>query len=296
MHEDQVPYFKYTRPARLDKAIHTLQGIVQGISIDGEVNDTELKVLTGWLGAHLEFSDRHPFNEVIPRIQEIVADGLVDDEEKADLLWLCDKFGASGEYYDAITADMQRLQGLMGGIVADDIISKSELTQLQAWMDQREHLKTCWPYDELESLILAVLADGSINDDEHRQLLAFFADFVNYPGAKSVDVPNIATATVRGVCATCPEIAFADRSFCFTGSSDRYDRRSLAELIEQLGGRFSPRVVKSLDYLVVGAAGNQCWAYACYGRKVEQAIELRRKGIGLLLVHEFDFFDAVEES
>lgn len=35
---------------------------------------------------------------------------------------------------------------------------------------------------------------------------------------------------------------------------------------------------------------NPCWAYACYGRKVEQAIGLRKAGSQLLLVHEADFW------
>ncbi len=99
VNEDNVEYFKYTGPQRFDKAIHTLEGIVRGIAIDGKVGDSELSVLTGWIGAHREFADRHPFNEVIPRLHEILADGIVDDEEKADILWLCNKFTTDERYY-----------------------------------------------------------------------------------------------------------------------------------------------------------------------------------------------------
>lgn len=48
-----------------------------------------------------------------------------------------------------------------------------------------------------------------------------------------------------------------------------------------------------LNYLVIGAEGNPCWAFACYGRKVEKAVELRKKGVRVVIVHENDFHDAV---
>jgi hypothetical protein len=50
------------------------------------------------------------------------------------------------------------------------------------------------------------------------------------------------------------------------------------------GRRCSPR---ALDYMVFGTAGNPCWAYACYGRKVEQAVALRKEGYRLMIVHDF---------
>lgn len=50
---------------------------------------------------------------------------------------------------------------------------------------------------------------------------------------------------------------------------------------------------KKVNYLVVGGEGNPCWAYACYGRKVEKAVELRRQGHPIVIVHENDFHDAV---
>ena len=48
-----------------------------------------------------------------------------------------------------------------------------------------------------------------------------------------------------------------------------------------------------MDYLVIGAEGNPCWSYACYGRKVERAVELRKEGLRIMIVHERDFHDAL---
>ena len=62
-----------------------------------------------------------------------------------------------------------------------------------------------------------------------------------------------------------------------------------------LGGSISKGITKTTDYLIVGDGGNPCWAFACYGRKVEAAVQLRKLGHQISLVHEFDFWDFVED-
>lgn len=79
--------------------MHILEGFLQGITADSKVRDAELKSLMGWLSAHQEFADRHPFNEVISRVQRIIAHGIVDEEERADLLWISNKLRTADEYY-----------------------------------------------------------------------------------------------------------------------------------------------------------------------------------------------------
>lgn len=297
MHEDHVRYYRFTGPSRLDRAAHTLEGIVRGIACDERVVDREVKALTSWLGDHQEFERFHPFNEMIPRINTIIADGTIDEEERADLLWLCNKFTTDESYFCKVSADMQRLQGLLGGIAADGVISAEELRALQSWMEENSHLRTCWPYDELSALITSVLSDGILDPKEHDQLLRFFSEFIEYPGHRAIELPVVDDEiVVTGICAVCPEIIFAEKAFCFTGSSERCPRKHLVAAVEQLGGKHSPRVTLDVDFLVIGADGNPCWAYACYGRKVEAAVQLRKKGHRILLVHEYDLFDAFQDA
>jgi predicted SpoU family rRNA methylase len=99
-----------------------------------------------------------------------------------------------------------------------------------------------------------------------------------------------------GVCAVDPVINFEDNCFCCTGESEKATRKEIVNVIESLGGRFSKNITQNINYLVVGAAGNRAWAFSCYGRKVEEVMNLRRKGIKIQLIHEFDFWDAVEDS
>ncbi|MGY8564622.1 BRCT domain-containing protein [Paracidovorax citrulli] len=288
-------YFKFTSKARLDKAINALIGIVEGIAIDGHINNLELDYLNLWLAEHDEVRDQHPFNELVPVVTAAVADGILTEEEHADILWLCERL-RSTDYYDSVTADLQRLHAIMGGIVADAHISVDELRALSDWMADHEQLKTCWPFDEVGSLITSVLADKQIDGKEHAMLHAFFAEFTALLDDRTITrAPVLHEQVVVGLCAVDPEISFLDKGFCFTGASSRFTRAEFERLVQELGGSAHSSPTKKVHYLVIGAEGNPCWAFACYGRKVEKAIELRKAGTRVVIVHELDFHDALAD-
>lgn len=296
LNEDNQAYFNFTAPQRLDKAIHTLEGIVSGITADGKTTSVELAELIRWVGEHQQFSQKQPFKEVILRINEAVADNHLDDEERADLLYLCRKFTTENSYFDSVTSDMQRLHGYIRGISSDGKIGVAELRSLQEWLDSHENLKGVWPYDELEAILITVLKDGKIDATEQGQLLSFFSEFSSTFGHRAIELteaPIDKNLLIKGVCAVCPEMEFENRKICFTGTSKRMPRRKLVELILDKGAIFSKSVTKDLDYLIVGADGNPCWAFSCYGRKVEEAVSLRKRGASLMIVHEYDFWDTV---
>lgn len=58
---------------------------------------------------------------------------------------------------------------------------------------------------------------------------------------------------------------------------------------------FNNNVILDTTYLVYGDGTNPVWAYSCYGRKVEQALKMRKAGHGIKVVHEVDFWDATAE-
>jgi NAD-dependent DNA ligase len=295
MHPDQSKYFVFTSRSRLEKSINSLIGLIEGIAIDGTITGPEISFLKRWLADHEELQDRHPYNELMPVVQAAISDGILSQEEREDILWLCERL-RSTEYYNKTTADLQRLHGILGGIIADGVVTEDELRGLSSWLGDHEHLRTCWPYDEIGSLITAVMADKKIDEQEQKILKDFFSEFVQILDEQTIVNPRIAEGmTLVGLCAVCPEIGFAGQKFCFTGSSTRHTRADLAALVKRLGGDVVSSVTSTVSYLVIGAEGNPCWAYACYGRKVEKAVELRRAGSRLLLVHENDFHDAVAD-
>jgi NAD-dependent DNA ligase len=293
---DHYAYRKFTGKAEFEKAINSLLGLIEGIAIDTKINHNEISFLQAWLDDHQINSGRHPFNELFPVIKQAVADGVLTEEERADISWLCKRL-TSAEYFNAATADMQKLHAIVAGIASDGEISVEELKGLASWLGNHEHLKRCWPYDEIESLVTSVLMDKKIDPEEHQMLTRFFGEFVSLLDNKTIVSPVfIEGSNLVGLCAVCPEISFAGAIFCLTGQSHKYTRAEFEEQIAKLGCKAVDGVSKKVDYLVVGADGNPCWAYACYGRKVEKAVELRKAGHSIVIVHENDFHDAVYDQ
>jgi NAD-dependent DNA ligase len=165
---------------------------------------------------------------------------------------------------------------------------------LANWLYEHEHLKTCWPYEEVESIVTTVLRDKTILASAHDLLLNFLSEFTAISGNDVQSTLHKALSTTT-VCAVCPEVIFEGKVFGFTGSSAKYSRNEFEDIVQALGGTVARSVSKKLDYLIIGADGNPCWAYACYGRKVEMAVALRKAGARILLVHENDFHDAVAD-
>ena len=302
-HPDHDSYRHFATRQRVDKAVQTFQGLVSGITIDGELNADEIAELLNWTREYADLLGRSPFKELKEKLDQIMADGQIDPEEQEDLLWVCRNLSPESEYFNDITHDIQQLHGIMHGIMADGQVTLAEATGLQEWMEAHADLKGTYPYDELDSLLTTILTDKMIDDSEQQTLRLFFEDFIEYSFAKKVrtESQRVKAAlpksiTLPGICAMCPEIAFENRVFTFTGTSAKATRKQIVDQITGMGASFSPSVTPQTHYLVVGAGGNPCWAFSCYGRKVEKAVGIRKAGGTILIVHENDFWDAVEEN
>lgn len=293
---DLEKYKKFTFPMELDKSIHALEGIIKGISIDNNINSKEVEMLKNWCEKHRDASEKHPFNELLPLIELSLQDNIFTEEEKKDILWLCKQCSTQNTFFDSISADMQRLQGILAGITADEKIKEEELRNLSNWLYEHENLKTCWPYDEICSLITSVMSDQKIDEEEHTFLMAFFGDFMKASTDFLIKSEMNENQFRQGICAVCPEIKFENQCFCFTGKSSKASRKEMAKIVKELKGLVASDMKKEVDYLIIGSEGNNCWAFSCYGRKVEEAVALRRKGVLIQLIHENDFWDAVEDE
>jgi hypothetical protein len=298
---DILNYLHFTAPSQRDKAVHTLEGILKGMWIDGSFNPAEISELRDWCSDNKRLIERAPFSEIIPKLLSALEDGIIDPEEYEDIKWVVNNCKIENEYFDHITSDIQQLHGVLHGITSDGKIEKAELLGLQKWILEREHLKGLYPYDEIESLIVSVLKDEVVDQREHQALMAFFNDFISYSlSARVKKGLNIARGLEKpllsssGICAIDPEINFEGRVFVFTGISERAPRKVIAEHIVKREGELSENVAAS-HYLVVGNNGNPAWAFACYGRKVEKAMQLRKEGRKIVIVNEVDFWDAISE-
>lgn len=292
-------YRIYTYKSEVDKAMHTLEGILKGIAIDNVINEKEASELKAWRQHYEALVDRHPFKELIPVAAKALEDNVLDSEELKDLLWLCRNFTTENIYYDIITSDIQKLEGILHGTLADNVITEEEVSGLNDWLEENTHLTGVYPYDEIYSIVSSVLVDGILSNDEKKLLKAFFSEFVETNISVNIDKEELARTkneiNIGGICAFCPTISIPGKTFCFTGASSKTTRSTIKDTVESVGGIFKNNVSKLTDYLVVGNDGNPCWAFACYGRKIEAAMNLRKGGNHILIVHENDFWDSLED-
>ncbi len=68
------------------RQIDELIGLARGVAADGDLNQAELEFLQKWLAANVAISEQPLIRTLYQRINEVLADGVLDDEEKASLL------------------------------------------------------------------------------------------------------------------------------------------------------------------------------------------------------------------
>jgi NAD-dependent DNA ligase len=278
--------------------MHTMCGLLAGCLADSVLQERERAFLIAWMQEHEDVRSMHPFDELFPALEDALSCADAPETLRCvldDVIWLMTN--ESKRLADPVDSDLQTLLGLLGGIAADGHLCDVELQTLRAWLSEHEHLVGIWPYDELGSLVLAALRDGVVDAQEREELLRYFAEFSRSTAHRAIGpFEGEIAGTVVGLCAVQPSLTFAGSTFCFTGSFRRHTRETLARTVEGAGARFVNSVTRSVDYLVVGAEGSPCWTHACYGRKVEQAVQLRRSGAHILIVHESDFLDALADE
>lgn len=255
-------YRQFTTPSELQKAVNTLSGMIAGLSSDNNISESEINELVHWCTLHENLRSRHPFSELLPLIDKALADGVIDEEEQKDILWLCSNCTSSSKYYDVITSSIQFLNGLLHGSMADGELSDSEIIYLYKWLEENHSLSGTYPYDELYSLTNSILEDKKITQIERERLMAFASNLIEFKDSYNLvesDFVKLREAySVQGIC--------------------------------------NSGVSKKTDYLVVGNGGNPCWAYSCYGRKIEEGLELRKNGAKLQIISEDDFWAAVHNT
>jgi len=197
-------------------------------------------------------------------------------------------------YFNAVTAGLQKLMGIVKGIIIDKEVNIGELAFLDQWLEENEHLKNSWPYDELYSLTTKIIQDKLITGEEHEALLAFCTALVG-DAVNDNSSQTLINTLKTGFYQIDPQITIPEKTFCITGVSKKFKRREIAEKIELFGGYMVDNVSSKLNYLVVCDDKNTCWAFTCYGRKIEEAIKQRREGKQLVIVHEFDLYDAISD-
>lgn len=76
---------KFNSSNQEDRSVNELIGIARGITADGTVNKTEAEYIVSWLNNHISMIDKYPFNILFRRINDMLSDGVIDDDERVEL-------------------------------------------------------------------------------------------------------------------------------------------------------------------------------------------------------------------
>lgn len=90
------------------RQIDELIGIARGLVADNVINVTEVEFLQRWLAANLHISDQPLVRVLYKRVIEMLSDGIVDEDEKSELLETLNEFsnrdiGGLGEILKSTT-------------------------------------------------------------------------------------------------------------------------------------------------------------------------------------------------
>ncbi len=89
--------FRVSGERLTQKAVSETIGLCRGILADGSVDLGEAKVMLEWLETHPEVTQTWPFDTLLPRLREMLADGVLDGDEEVELLDVLMKLTGSGQ-------------------------------------------------------------------------------------------------------------------------------------------------------------------------------------------------------
>ena len=191
-----------------------------------------------------------------------------------------------------IDRSCESLIGICRGLLADEELNEKELRYLDVWLADCSDIASCWPGSVVHRRVREILHDGRVTAEELGQLQDVLEKLVGGTLEKS---GGAATGLSIGLgLDESVDIVVPNRQFCFTGTFLFGPRRKCADAVTGLGGVVRDGLSKSLDYLVLGSIATETWAHSSFGRKVEQANELRACGSSLAIVAENQWVSAID--
>lgn len=176
------------------------------------------------------------------------------------------------------------LVGICRGILADGEVNVSEATFLLDWLDRHSEFSSQFPYNVLYPRIAEALQDGVLDLDEERDLLEALTATVGGETAHPSGANSLSMKLPYDE--PLPTILHSASVFVITGTFTYGKRRTIAEAIEARMGVIRNAVSRSTDYVIVGEVGSRDWLHSCYGRKIQDAVDLRSQGEMISIVPE----------
>jgi NAD-dependent DNA ligase len=185
-------------------------------------------------------------------------------------------------FHNDLNRSLGALIGIAQGLICDRHLNDDEVAFLDQWLTANESIALCWPGDVIHSRVKSVLEDGVITDTERAYLIETLRQLIG----GTLEELGAERHVTELIFDDIPRVAFQGQRFCLTGEFVFAPRTVCAQAIETRGGTVAPSVNKKLNYLVVGGLGSPEWKHGSFGGKIERAMELKRDGMPIFIVHE----------
>ena len=173
-----------------------------------------------------------------------------------------------------IDRGIHEMLGLCRGVLADGVVSVDEALLLMNWMESNPDLTQQWPASALAERLDRIFADGVVEADEQEDLAQLLREI---GGVIEGGEQAVGQSTTLPLDRPPPPLQFGGWEYVFTGRFASGTRRWCQQAIERLGAACASDVTLRTNVLVVGTYGSRDWAHSSYGRKIEKAVEYRRK-------------------
>ena len=304
VYEVQVAVQK--RPTGFHTAMDQLLRICRGFLQDNFLSEDEIRELGNWLELHQEVLGEWPGNVIAQRVQQVLADGIVTEQERAGLQKLLEKaagarpevkvaltlatrlpvdepppnvvfqgrsFCFTGEFILGSREKCQQSVLERGGLCHDKVMSTTDFLVIGTVASRR------WAHEVYGRKIEAAV---SLKDSGHGLAIISEEHWTGFLGQFPPNgMPGLAwckgrRASIRNEPAR-PKGPLAGKTLVLTGTLPHLKREEAAAKIEAAGGKVSSSVSKKTDYVVAGAeAGSKLGKAQQLGVKIIDEAELLR--------------------
>ena len=289
----------------LQKSMNLLYGILWGIGCDKVITQKEHAALHDWMQENKAYQRDVNFHESFQMLSDVLEDDHLSAKEHERLLRLVGMHITSARYSNTTQA-MQILMGIIKGIVSDTQINAKEASALHLWMQAHDNLKGNYPFDKIFDALTHTLADGILDQQEEKILLAIFEQFLNPrqtgDGGRSLSgEPSSSGNNLSDEPYDCGNsqhakpsavgINLSGKTCCLTGDFSHGTKTEVEKHISTRGGICIPAITREVDYLIVGGQGSEAWIYGNYGTKVKKALQMQENGHRVQIVEEGKIYE-----
>jgi len=276
--------------ANFQKEFNSLIGIATGLVADNYITKGELDFFDLWIREQKHANMMPFYNEIIDALSEAKNDDVMSEHHKETLAELIQLAIENEVVFTKIsTTDEKnitnRLIGVVRGLLADDVLNNTEIESLHNLISS--HIN---PLFSATNDILTNIKDFNNITQEQRNALKIELNRIIGGSIHEHGVIDGMTANIPFD--TLPkEFNLYCKRFVLTGNFYTMSRKQMGTLIESFGATQSRHVNGVADLLIVGGMASKDWAFSSFGRKIEEAITLRKEGNGLLIVDERQMAD-----